>query len=78
MYCSACRLVFTRVFSVSLFETPSPFSTPSQNVCAYIMLSLSPLFPAWVPLLHIAGDGEEEVVCSSPLDWHPIGGKTLF
>lgn len=48
-----------------------PSLQPSPNGYAYIMLSLSPLFPAWVPLLHVARDGEEEVACSSPLDWHP-------
>lgn len=60
------------------FVWSSP-SIPSLNVCAYIMLPFS-LSPAWVPLLHITRDGEEEeeeVACFSLPDWHPIGGQTL-
>lgn len=76
-YCPAPWPVFTRASGPDcLCISPSVFSIPSMNVCAYIMLPFSP-FPAWVPVVHIARDGEEEEVAwLSLLDWHPIGGQT--
>lgn len=75
-YCPAPWPMFTRASGPDcLCISPSVFSIHSLNVCVYIMLLFS-LFPAWVPVLHIARDGEEGVAWFSLLDWHPIGGQT--
>ena len=67
-YCPAPWPVFTAplgpTVSVSL---PLSSLYPYLNVCAYIMFPFS-LFPAWVPVLHTARDGEEEGAWFSLLD----------